>query len=179
MKKLVLTLAVLTMALPAAAQEHRTKIGIGIAIEPLETANLVPKTIELYLPIQIAPQLRLEPSLGIATSNGPDGGTDTRDFTLGVGLFFVQSVATPVDMYVGGRLKLNFARVESGPPGARVSNSGGDVALAGALGGEYYFVPKFSMGLEGQLGFYSNSSASGDNSGVFTTGLAFLRLYFM
>ncbi|OFX24298.1 MAG: hypothetical protein A2V77_02970 [Anaeromyxobacter sp. RBG_16_69_14] len=179
MRKLVLTLAALTMALPAAAQERRTKIGIGIAIVPIETGNFANRTIELYLPIQIAPQLRLEPSLGIATSSGPDGGTDTRDLTLGVGLFFVQSVATPVDLYVGGRLKLNFARVEQGAPGARVSNSGADVALAGALGGEYYLVPKFSIGLEGQLGFYSNSSASGDNSGVFTTGLAFLRLYFM
>ncbi len=178
MKKLVLALAALTMALPAVAQD-KTKIGIGVAIVPLETAGIASPTIELYLPIQVAPQLRLEPSLGVRTSNGPTGGTDTRDLTLGLGLFYVQSVATPVDLYAGGRLKLNFARREEGPTGARVSDSGADVAIAAALGGEYYLVPKFSLGLEGQLGFYSNSSVHDDSSGLFTTGLAFLRLYFL
>jgi hypothetical protein len=122
----------------------------------------------VYAPINIAPQFRLEPSLGLRT------GDDRSDITLGVGAFLVSPLAQQVDMYAGGRLKLNFADDETG---AR-DESGTDVSIAAALGGEYYLVPRFSLGLEGQLGFYSTSEASGDDSGVFTTGLAFLRLYF-
>ena len=53
--------------------------------------------------------------------------------------------------------------------------------LSAALGGEYYFVPKFSIGLEGNLGFYSLGDVTGGGDGAdgfFTSGLAFLRMYF-
>jgi hypothetical protein len=86
----------------------------------------------------------------------------------------VSRLSPPVDLYYGGRLKLNFASVDDGA----ADESGVDLILAGALGGEYYLVPRFSVGLEGQLGFFTDSEASGDDSGLFTTGLAFLRLYF-
>lgn len=163
-----------TTAFSAAAQERsRPQIGLGIGIVPLEGAGILP-TIEVYLPIQIAPQIRIEPSLGVFTNDRPDPNPDTRDITLGIGGFFMQSLAPNVDMYAGGRLKLNFAKVST--PVA--SDSGTDVIVAAALGGEYYFVPRFSIGLEGQLGLYSNSAVSGDDSGFFTTGLAFLRVYF-
>jgi hypothetical protein len=168
MKKLALALAALALAVPAAAQDTRTQVGLGIAIVPLDPLD----TVELYVPITIAPQFRLEPSIGITTSDGP--GTDSSDFTLGVGGFYVSKLAPQMDMYAGGRLKLNFASVDSGT----TDDSGTDIVLAGALGGEYYFVPRFSLGLEGQLGYYSNSEVSGDDSGLFTTGLAFLRMYF-
>jgi hypothetical protein len=164
---------------PLGSTEARPMIGLGVSIEPLAEAAGRSKTIELYVPVLVAPQFRLEPSLGILSNSPPAGGTSTRDFTLGLGLFFVQKAAAPIDLYAGGRVKLNFAHVETGPVGARVTTSGTDVILAAAVGGEYYFVPRFSLGLEGQLGFFSNSTASGDNSGAFTTGLAFLRVYFM
>ncbi len=162
-----------TTAFSAAAQERsRGQIGLGIAIVPLASQG-VPPTVEVYLPIMIAPEIRIEPSLGIFTDDRA-GPNDTRDLTLGIGGFFVKGLAPTIDMYVGGRLKLNFAKVTT-PAG---SDTGTDVLLAGAVGGEYYFVPRFSIGLEGQLGLYSNSAVSGDNSGFFTTGLAFLRVYF-
>jgi hypothetical protein len=169
-KKLALALAALALATPALAQDAaRPQFGIGIAIVPLDSPG---QTIEVYAPINVAPQLRLEPSLGISTSDGP--GNDTSNFTLGLGAFYVSRLAAQLDMYAGGRLKLNFASVDAGT----TDDSGTDISLAGALGGEYYLVPRFSLGLEGQLGFFSNSDVSGDDSGLFTTGLAFLRLYF-
>jgi hypothetical protein len=178
MKKVVVALAALALAAPAFAQqqpppasEHRSQLGIGVSITP---SAVVSPTIEVYLPIQVGPALRIEPSLGIATVNQPTGGTDTSDITLGVGVFLQQRVAQPVDLYVGGRLKLNFASVDTGA----TDDSGTDFIIAAAIGGEYYLVPKFSIGLEGQLGFFSNSDVSGDNSGFFTTGLGFLRVYF-
>ncbi len=177
MKKLAVVVAALASALPALAQEGRSTLGLGISIVPLGAPDNAP-TVELYLPLRIAPNVRIEPSLGIRTFDRPStsGQPDERDLTLGVGVFVVQRAAAPVDVYVGGRLKLNFARVESQ---SGVSDSGTDVALAAAAGGEHYLFSRFSIGLEGQLGFYSNSSASrsGEGSGLFTTGLAFLRVY--
>jgi hypothetical protein len=174
MKKLVLAVAALALAAPAAAQEARAKIGVGVAIDSFAQGG---PTVEVYLPIDITPQFRLEPSLGISTTDRPAGQTDSSDVTVGLGAFMLQKVAAPVDVYFGGRLKLNFAHVS---PPVGPSDSGTDVILAAAVGGEYYLVPKFSLGLEGQLGYYSNSSAAkaGEGSGFFTTGLAFLRVYF-
>ena len=171
--RLALALAALALAVPAAAQQQpRPTLGFGVSVAPIENALLWP-TFELYLPIRLAPEFRLEPSLGIM-SRDVNGGTDTRDITLGVGAFWVKPIAAPLDMYVGGRLKLNFAH-SSGPAG---SDSDTDVLLAAALGSEYYVVPQFSVGLEGQLGLYQHGAINGDDSGFYTAGLAFLRMYF-
>jgi hypothetical protein len=165
MKKLALALVALAVSAPALAApaDERPMIGLGISIDP--DAQRSP-TIELYAPLRVNPQFRLEPSLGILT------GDDRSDITLGIGAFLVNPLAQQVDWYAGGRLKLNFADDDQN------DESGTDFSLAGALGGEYYLVPRFSLGLEGQLGFYSASEASGDQDGIFTTGLAFLRMYF-
>ncbi|HEY6002830.1 MAG TPA: outer membrane beta-barrel protein [Anaeromyxobacter sp.] len=169
--------ALLAVAFSAAAQE-RPKVGLGIGIAPFAVpgsgAATVSRTVELYVPIAIAPQFRLEPSLGISTDDEPGNGTDTRDFTLGIGAFLVSRLAPTADMYVGGRLRLNFAKVSN--PVA--SDTGTDLQIAAAIGGEVYLVPRFSLGLEGELGLFQNSRVSGDNDGVFTTGIAFLRVYF-
>lgn len=172
MKKLAFAIAALALALPAAAQQQptRTNIGLGVSVTPEADFG---STVELYLPIGIGPALRIEPSVGILTQDSD--GNDSSDLTLGVGVFALKSSgATPLDLYFGGRLKLNFASVDDGVN----DESGTDISLAAALGGEYYFVPKFSLGLEGQLGFYSTSDVNGDASGFFTTGLGFLRMYF-
>jgi hypothetical protein len=179
MKKLVVALAALVVSTAAHAQEARRPVGVGISIVPIESGNAVNPTVEVYAPIALAPTLRLEPSLGIAAHDAPGNGVDTRDLTIGAGLFYVQKVAAPFDLYMGGRLKLNFAHA-SQPNGG--SSSGTDVLIAAALGGEEYLSPHFSVGAEAQLGFRSNSDTSaattGDSSTWFTTGLAFLRFYF-
>ena len=174
--RLALALSALALATPAAAQQQpRPVIGLGISIVPNDTLAGVNQTIEIYVPIRIAPQIRLEPSLGIFSSND---GTDHRDFTLGIGGFWVAPVAGPVDLYAGGRLKLNFAHVKTTTAAGSVSDDDTDVSIAATLGGEYYLVTHFSIGLEGQLGYYSHGTVNGNNDGFFTTGLAFLRLYF-
>jgi outer membrane protein with beta-barrel domain len=168
--------ALLAVAFSAAAQE-RPKIGLGIGIAPFAVpaagAATVSRTVELYMPLAISPQLRIEPSLGIATDDQPGNGTDTRDFTLGLGVFLVTRIAPTADMYAGGRLRLNFAKVSN--PAA--SDTGTDFQIAAAVGGEVYLVPRFSLGLEAELGLFQNSRVSGDNDGFFTTGIAFLRVY--
>jgi hypothetical protein len=168
MSKLVLAVAALALAAPAAAQE-RPQFGIGVSITP--EAAFSP-TVEAYVPITFG-QLRIEPSLGIFTADNDDG-PDTSDITLGVGAFYLQRMAPAADLYFGGRLKLNFAHQDDFPG----DDSGTDFLIAAAIGGEYYLVSRLSLGAEAQLGFYSESEVSGDDSGVFTTGLGFLRFYF-
>jgi hypothetical protein len=170
------TLAALALAAPAAAQE-RPAFGIGIGIQPFADTpffegGAVP-TVQIYFPLQVAPNLRIEPSFGLLTRNRPGPQADTSDLTLGVGVFLTSRISPPLDLQVGGRLKLNFASVDR-PVG---DDSGTDLSIAAALGGEYYLAPRFSLGLEAQLGRYQNSDVSGDDSGFFTTGLAFLRVY--
>ena len=189
--KLTLAAALLALSFTAAAQttaaappsgRDRPVLGIGIGIVPFAAPTVNPgsatttisRTVEIYLPISVAPNFRLEPSLGIASDDQPGGGTDTRDVTFGLGALYVGRLAPAVDWYGGGRLKLNFAHV-SNPAG---SDSGTDVQVMGAFGGEYYLAPKFSLGLEANLGLFSNSNVSGDDDGWFTAGVAFLRLYF-
>lgn len=177
MKKLVVALAALSLAPAALAQEARRTVGVGVSIVPLEAGGNAP-TVEVYLPLRLAPNVRVEPSLGIRTVDRPSlpGEVDERDVTLGVGVFVLQRAAPTFDVYFGGRLKLNFARVEVFGVG---SDSGTDVILAAAVGAEHYLFSRFSLGAEAQLGLYNNSSAStgGESSGLFTTGLAFLRFY--
>src|SRR5512146_425209 len=177
--RLALALCALALASPAAAQQARPTFGFGVSILPFAQPSVVLPTAELYLPIRVAPAFRLEPSLGIFTSNEPTPGTDTRDITIGVGAFWVKQLAAPLDMYVGGRLKLNFAHVSTtNAAGTTASDSDTDLVLAAALGGEYYVATQLSVGLEGELGLYDHGNVSGDDTGVFTTGLAFLRIYF-
>ncbi|ABS26271.1 outer membrane beta-barrel protein [Anaeromyxobacter sp. Fw109-5] len=174
MKKLMFALAALALSATAvqaqeAQAQARRPFGLGIAIVPLEPWN-----VEIYAPLAVAPNIRVEPSLGVSTRDESAGGQDTRDVTIGVGLFYVAPVATAFDLYMGGRLKLNFAKVDNGVN----DESGTDVSLAAAIGGEHYLATHFSLGAEAQLGFYSESDVSGDASGLYTTGLAFLRFYF-
>lgn len=166
--------ALLAVPLSAAAQQRPT-IGVGVGIAPFAVPGLS-RTVEVYVPLAIGPGFRLEPSVGIWTVDRPGAGDDERDVTLGLGAFLVRAIAPTADMYAGGRLKLNFARVEDGATGA--DSSGTDLQIAGALGGEVYLVPRLSLGAEAQLGLYQNSDTSGDDSGWFTTGIAFLRVYF-
>ena len=104
MKKLALALCVLSLSLPAAAQtaQERHRFGLGVAVFPLQPGSSA--TIEVYAPLTVAPNLRIEPSLGIFTSNEPAGGVDSRDLTLGVGAFLLKRVAPSMDVYMGGRL---------------------------------------------------------------------------
>ncbi len=171
-----LTTAGNALAQPATVSaEERPKVGIGVGVFP--TDPVLPRTFEVYVPLNVAPQLRLEPSLGIYTSS--NDAEDTSDVTIGVGVFYVQRLVSTADMYLGGRVKLNFASVS---PTGLPSTSGTDLTIAAALGGECFLAPKFSVGLEGQLGFYSLGKVTapgGDTTtGFFTNGLTFLRVYF-
>ncbi len=185
LRKLSLSLAAvaaLAVAVPAHAapaytsDSERPKLGVGVGIYPFGT-EILGAPVDIYVPIMLAPQFRLEPFVGFLTSS--NDARDQSDLTIGAGFFFVQRIAQPADMYLGGRVMLNFASTK---PNGGSSSSGTDFAIAAAAGAEYYLVPKFSIGLEAQLGFYSQSKESNaqglGTTGFFTNGVGFLRFYF-
>lgn len=170
MKKLLVALAALAFSTSAFAQAGGAggaqggQFGLGVSIAD---------SIEILVPIKVAPNMRIEPTIAIATID-TDAGLDETNLTLGAGVFVQQRIAAPVEMYAGGRVRLGFVSVDDGTN----DESGTDFDVAGAVGAEYYLVPKFSIGLEANLGFFSLSDVSGDASGFYTRGLGLLRMYF-
>jgi hypothetical protein len=163
--------AALAVAAPASAQQAQhgnPRIGLGVAVTPVDPIpSRFGTPIEIFVPIALAPQFRIEPSIGFITQDNVGS-----LFTLAIGGFFVNQVAPQVDLYAGGRLKLNRVHDDV------ADDSDTDLILAAAVGGEYFFVPKFSLGLEAQVGLYTLGDINGDTDGFFTNGLAFLRVYF-
>lgn len=160
-----------------AEQGRRPQLGLGIGITPLDAGGLGP-TIEVYLPINVSPELRLEPSAGVFTNDQRSGGVDSSVVTAGLGAFYVQRVAAPTDVYVGGRAKLHRVTVES----ALSTETELSFSLAAVVGGEHFLGTNFSLGAEAQLGTYQNGRNYGayaaNDQGYFTTGVGFLRVYF-
>jgi hypothetical protein len=176
MKKLFVA-ALLAAGVPAAAQSARPAVGVGIGVVPLDSLGILP-TVEAYVPLRVAPAFRLEPSLGVFTNDQRTGGIDSTNVTVGIGAFWVTRVAEPTDVYLGGRLKLNFVSVDDGV----THDDETDWTLAAAVGGEHYLGTHFSIGAEAQLGHYQNGRLSGaravNDYGTFTSGVAFVRFYF-
>jgi hypothetical protein len=181
MKRQLLVAALLALSAGAARgapagsprpDPERPKWGVGVAVLPSGTTGVFGAT-EIYAPIQVSPTLRIEPSLGLLTAD--TGNVNRKDLVLGVGVLVQSRVAAATDLHYGGRLKLGFASVNVAGPGG--DDSGNDVVLSGALGGEHWLGDRFSLGLEAQLGYYSLSAPSGDASGLFTAGLVMVRVY--
>lgn len=170
----VTVLAALAAAFPAAAQGagDRRPFGFGIGANASfqETTGAFP--FEIYFPFRIGPTLKVEPSLGILTADAD--GADFSDVMVGVGVFAVRRISAPVDLYFGGRLKLDFVSADLAGGG---DESDTDFYVTAAAGGEYFVVPAFSLGLEANLGYYSLGELSNDQSGLYTTGIFMLRMY--
>lgn len=206
-KVIMLAAAVAALAVAPAAlaqQKDAVKVGLGVSLETLNLAQLsagavsqaVPLNtpVSIYVPIQISPHLRIEPSLGFSTFSMDSGYADATGtiesgyaWNLGVGALYYPVAAQPAGFYVGGRIGLIFSgySVPNVPlPSTDVSET--DVYVKAILGGEYFLAPKFSLGLEGQLGvtFFGDPSATGlatlnrGLAGWSTSGLIFARYFF-
>jgi hypothetical protein len=162
-------------AAPAQAsttQPARPKLGLGVAVVPFALSNLLGGA-DLFVPFQASPNLRIEPSIGILTADS--GPVSENHFAIGVGVLGQSRVGTATDLQYGGRLKIGFASVNTDGPGG--DDSGTDLVIAAAAGGEHWLADHFSLGFEAQLGYYSLSPPSGDVSGLFTAGVVLVRLY--
>jgi len=193
----VLALGAALAAAPAAlaqqAAPQQLRIGFGVGLEPFALLNVsglraAPIGAGLYLPIQIGPHLRVEPSLSILTfSQNPADDISAVGIGSGVFYYFVPAQAQQTGLYAGGRMNLFFLKNKvANPVGADVETTETDFQLVGVLGGEYFVAPRFSVGAEAQLGltWYGDQDVSGQPSvsrdafGVSTSGVVFLRYFF-
>ena len=186
---------------PAAqAQSKDVSVGFGVGIEPLGLLGVSPNGSPLsgtsiaapgasfYVPIQIGPQLRIEPSIGFRHL-GLNGGSENA-WSLAVGGLFYFAPPSPTGFYVGGRLGLAHFSTSVGTGAAEVSTSATDFTIAPVLGAEYAFASRFSIGAEAQLPitFVGNPSQTTggttvinnvDRSGVSTNAVLFFRYFFL
>ena len=167
LRRLLLAVTAIAAVSFASTASAATKLGVGVLTNFQGSAGYV------LIPMQVAPQLKVEPMVGINTNDQPTGGVDSSTISIGTGVFFTQKAVQQADVYFGGRLMLDFVSADDGVN----DESGTNFQLAAAIGGEYYLVPKFSVGIEANLGFYSNADFVGDDSGFFTQGLAIIRFY--
>lgn len=173
-----LALAALAVASPAAAQqEFRPRVGIGI-----ELTNLG----NVYVPIDLAPNLRLEPLVGVGTIDR-DAGVDVKEYALGIGAFYVVPVGQQAHLYVGPRV--GFRRLdETDPPNTTIKAT--DWWIGAALGGEFLAHPRVGFGGEAEILYASmgkhEATAGGppevvqrSATAVGTQGLVFVRFYLL
>lgn len=212
-RKIAMLAAVATLVAAPAAQAQQKdalKVGIGASLETFNSAQFsavtvgaIPGTpVSVYVPIQINQHLRIEPSLGFATFSQDRAAAAASPVTnlvsahawnLGVGVLYYPAPAQPAGFYVGGRLGLVFSGFSTVNGANTVLDefSETDFYLRAVLGGEYFVAPRFSVGVEAQLGptFFgdqketvtpppSPATVSRSGTGWSTSGLIFARFFF-
>jgi hypothetical protein len=153
------------------AQDADILVGIGIGYDPprliLSSSNLytnVMTPVNIYVPISGA-KFRFEPDLGFysfkneSSSGGYSNENDASIFHIGAGAFYMISTDSPVRIYIGPRLGLNFISAKSTSSNSFGSSSSEssetDFTVGACVGGEYLFASRFSIGGEAQLSYIS------------------------
>jgi hypothetical protein len=210
-RRAILCLAVLASLFAGrVCRAEGTGVGLGFGVEPLGFAggaggllvagrNTAPAS--FYLPIQLSPRLRIEPSGGYfhvsrgKASTSP-GGSSAYSFSASVGgvggLFYLVPTA-PAGLYVGGRLTLaiysGYFLDQSLPVTSRKTVLEAALFVAPVVGGEYAFSRRFAAGLEMQLpiallgdrSIRTQANANTPNIGniVSTNTVLFVRYFFL
>jgi len=145
------------------------KYGIGMSARSGET--------EIYLPIDITSQFRLEPSIQYSqnkssvSSSGSDI-VDDRDskvttYMLTLGAFYQYHVHNAVTIYSGIRAGYFESDSTFNSLGSETSLKGDGYSVAPTLGIEYWFIDSFSIA--GEVGYVFNKSEFQDNITAFDT----------
>jgi hypothetical protein len=176
--------AALAFAAPAVAQQKDANVGIGIGLTdgPFFTGT------EIFVPINVSPNFRIEPLIGIDRIDIDGGGGEASNFLIGAGLFWVNPIASQANIYMGGRLALNFA--SSTDAGVNPDeDERTDFFLGPALGGEWLPHPRIAIGAEAMLGFLAigdtettdgltgAKTETPGGSEIATQGTVFVRVY--
>jgi Outer membrane protein beta-barrel domain len=192
----VAALASLAFSPPALAQEQeRPRLGVGVGLTTFDfnvttLANGFPAAVpdSIYVPIAITPTFRIEPQIGIATMDQNAGGSfssiETSVWSIGLGVFWLFPTSPQLDVYIGGRVVRTSYTQKLTTAGNTDTTEGADIRIIPALGGEFSFHPRFSLGGEVQLQLISfgnrTSTSAGTipgGSGTQTAGLVFVRVY--
>ncbi len=178
----------------SATEKDAVKVGLGLGFAPFNLNSvqgvLNAPPVSIYVPIDIGPQLRIEPSLGFWTFSGDQNVISPSSgyvWDLAVGGFYLFPPSGGFGVYAGGRLGFSFQGLTEA--GGNTKTTETDFFIKGALGAEYHVVPKFSLGAEAQLGvtFFGDqhqttagvtTTPNRGLSGFSTNGLLFVRYYF-
>ena len=146
-----------------------TKIGIGVSAQ--DDGGTI------YVPVDISDKLRVEPALFVYRSDyEADDGTenDLTTINLSIGLFGKTNPADDFIIYYGGRVGYLYEDWNS-------DDTTHGIRIVPALGMEYYFTERFSLG--GEIGWafeYKDYSATVDaeRTSTGTLGRLIARFYF-
>ncbi len=190
-------LAALALSSPALAQQ-RPRVGVGVGLSTFDfnvtmllANNAFPAAVpdSLYVPIALTPTFRIEPQIGVALVNQSSGNNpsiETSYVSLGLGVFWLSPQTDQFDLYFGGRVvRTSYSSKQKfDPPRGTESIDGVDLRIIPAVGGEYSFHPRFSLGAEVQLqlvSFGDRTISTGGTipggSGIQTAGVVFARVY--
>ena len=174
--------ALVTLALPLAAQNHPAarRVGVGITVPDFG----------VLLPINVGPHLRLEPFVDFFAGRVDFPVTSDTAWQssteIGLGLLYVAAPQERLAVYFGPRLGyLHGSTKVSGSVGQTSTTSKGWF-VAGAIGGEYSMVPRFSMGAEAKVQFNHTSASSNGSLDIgpslfarswFSSGALVVRFY--
>lgn len=140
------------------AAEPTMGVGVGLSSD----------TTTIRFPIDIAPDMRIEPEFGLAYADN-DGNSNT-DFALGSGFYLLNHPSQQINLYFGGKALVGYTSYDYGNGN---DDSTTQLRLGGVFGFEYLFDRHFSAG--GEAGAYIGF---GDATTFNTEGLALLRYYF-
>lgn len=144
----------------AASTSEPNRIGVAVGLSSDSTT--------VRMPIDIAPDMRIEPEFGLAyRDNGGD--TDTA-FSFGSGFYLMHQPSANINLYYGGKALIDYTSYDYGNG---VDDSTTQLRVGGVFGFEYMFDRHFSAG--GEAGAYVGF---GDATTLHTEGLALLRYYF-
>jgi len=177
---LVVLCAAATFPLPLGAQGRTPgpRIGFGITVPD----------VGVLLPINLSAHLRVEPYVNILSVRADfpftsDTAWESRT-QIGVGLFSVAQPEEKLAIYFGPRLGLLRGSTRANGSSGSASTTNNGWFFAGAVGGEYSPVPRFSVGAEAKLEFdHTSSSASAsippslDARAWYSTGALVVRFY--
>lgn len=173
----------------------RFGIGIGISngnfsyLEGYWSNNM---PFDLVFPIDVSRGFRLEPTFGFSIFSSDREIGESRKQSLvkyGLGLIYLNKLNSNLQMNIGLRPSILFFKrdVESSSS-SDYTISQTVIGVSSTFGGEYYFAPQFSLGVEAQVNYASFGDATvepsaGSNSNdtqtsITTSAHFFVRIYF-
>ncbi len=155
MRKLLFARAAVLAASTASAAEGGATLGLGTKVGG--------DSLDITVPVNIAPGFRIEPFVGFShtkdtdTVSNPLGDEITTDneFDIGVAVLVTKEVAPSVELIGGGKIGLGFLSTKFEAPGVSASDSRTAFMIAAVGGAEYYFSPRFALGVEAELGLHT------------------------
>jgi opacity protein-like surface antigen len=168
MRKLLFGLAVALFATTASAQAKPflgvgAKVG-GSAVVPMDpalgqVARVGGGQMVLAVPMNLTPMLRLEPYLGwsryttVDSSGVDDFRVSAQQTALGAALHVMNDMGGNVNFYYGGRIGVVLSTYSWDDGTNDDSNTYMGFNLAALAGAEYFFSPKFALGVEGEISY--------------------------